>query len=183
MSTALILLSAMVSNDVPFCAITSGDTDLATIGAACTVNVATLLGVPGVGKPVYDAPLVWLLLVPAILLVTEMVMVQPVVGTLPAVTAKFVTPTPALLTTPRQVPPTVADDIVIPPGNASVNAKPVIAAPVGLAMEKVIVDTPPLAMVVGANALAMPSRATLSMALAVRPVPPLVEVIAVVVLV
>ena len=57
-----------------------------------------LLGEPGVGKPVNDAPLDWLLFVPATLLVTDIVTVQPVVGTLPAVTAKFETPTAALLT-------------------------------------------------------------------------------------
>ena len=52
MSTAFMLVSTIVSSDVPFCAMTSGETDLPTIGAACTTSVATLLGVPGVGNPV-----------------------------------------------------------------------------------------------------------------------------------
>ena len=119
---------------------------------------------------------------PATLLVTEIVMVQPAIGTLPVLTAKLATPIAALLVTPTQVPPTVADDMVIPPGNASVNARPATAAPVGLDIVKVMVVVPPFAIVVGANAFAIPSLATLRVALAVTPVPPLVEVTAVVVL-
>lgn len=98
-----------------------------------------------------------------------MVTVQPAVGTLPAVTAKFETPTAALLATPVQVPATVADDIVMPAGNASINARPVIAAPVGLEIEKVITEVPPLTMVAGANAFAIPSLATVNVAVAVPP--------------
>ena len=148
---------------------TTGANDFTTVGAACTTKVATLLGVPGVGNPVYEAPEDWLLLVPATLLVTEIIIVQPVVGTLPAVTAKLDTPTAALLATAVQVPVTVAEDIVMPAGNVSVKARPVIAAPVGLEIVNVICDVPPLTMVVGANAFAIPNLATVSVAVAAAP--------------
>ena len=112
-----------------------------------------------------------------VVLVTLMVMVQPASGTSPAVTAKLVTPTPALLATPTQVPPTVADDICSPAANKlSVNARPVRATPVGLVIVNVIVEVPPAAMLVGANAFAIANFAMLNTAFAVFPVnPPAVE--------
>ena len=103
------------------------------------------------------------------MLVTEMMTVHPVVGTLPAVTTKLETPTAALLAMGVHVPVTAAEDIVMPAGNISVKASPVIAAPVGLEIVNVICDVPPLAMVVGANAFAMPNLATVSVEVAVPP--------------
>ena len=122
------------------------------------------------------------MLLPVVVLVTDTVTVQPVVGTLPPVTFKVVTPTPALLTTPVQVPPTVAEDKDMPAGRVSLNVSAVTPAPVELLIEKVIVEVPPKAIDVGANALVIPSRPTVNVADAVVPVPPFVDVTAVVVL-
>ena len=58
MSTEFGFVKAIVNNEVPFCAIANGENVFTTLGAACTISVAILLGVPGVGNPVYDAPLV-----------------------------------------------------------------------------------------------------------------------------
>ncbi len=113
-----------------------------------------------------------------------MVIVQgPGVGTLPAVTWKLVTPAPALLTTPVHVPPTVALAIESPTApRLSLNVMPVRAAPVELEIVKVSTVVPPFAIVVGKKALAIPSLAMPSVALAVPPVPPFVDVTADVVL-
>jgi hypothetical protein len=188
MSVEFGFVSESVSSDDPFCAIAIGAKDLAIEGGELTTKTAILLGVPGTASVEWDAPLVWLLCVPGTVLVTLKMMVQPAgEGTLPAVTFILVAPATSagVVTTPVHVPPMTPSNIWrLDKAKLSVNAKPVRAAPVGFEMVIVICADAPLLIAVGAagvNALAIPNFATLSVALAVNPVPPLVDVIAVVV--
>jgi hypothetical protein len=145
-------------------------------GGGVTVRLAVLLGAPATASPARVAPLVVLGRVPAVLLVTVRVMVQPASGTLPAVTAKLVTPAAALLVTPVQVPPTapLASCIL---ESVSVKARPVTAAPVPLMIWKLIVEVAPEAMVDGLKDLTMPSLPTVRVAVAVPPGPALAPVV------
>ena len=107
---------------------------------------------------------------------------------MPAVTAMLVAPAVAagVVTTPVHVPPTApSNNDKFEAARLSVNARPVRAAPVGFEMVSVINADAPLftpAGGAGLKALAIPSLAMLRVAFAVVPVPPLVDVTAVVVL-
>ena len=93
---------------------------------------------------------------PGVLLVVETVMVQPAVGTFPAVTLNVPPPAAAVVVTPVQVPPTVSGvALTRPAGYVSVNCRPVTATPLEFVNENVRSDVAPGAIGVVANALAM----------------------------
>ena len=127
---------------------------------------------------------VMLLIVPPAVAVTLTDMVHvPLAGAEPPLRLIVVAPAPVV-----KVPPQVfvAPGVLatcMPVGNGSLTATPVSAVLLGLVIVRVRVEVPPTTIVVGLKALAIDGLArTANVALAVRPVPPLVELTAPVVL-
>ena len=102
--------SVKVIVEVPPTGILVGANALLIVGPVRTVRVALLDGAPAVGTSVVVTPLVWFGWVPAALLVTWTVIVQPPDGKLGTVRFSAVAPivSAGLLVTPTHVPPIVA---------------------------------------------------------------------------
>src|SRR5438552_504775 len=176
------LVMVKVSEVVAFSAIVFGLNTLAIEGGATTVNTAVLLTVP-VPPSVELTALVVLLLLPAVVPVTstENVHVEPAAGdavSVPPDRLMLLLPATAVIVPPPQDPVTLGVAATTrPAGRLSVNATPLNATLVfGLLMLKLNVLFAFSAMLVGLNALVMVGGlATVRLAVAVLPVPPLVE--------
>src|SRR5216684_2954792 len=120
------------------------------VGGPSTVRVAVLLAAPAVGVWVVVTPEAWLLLPPAVLLVTLKVTVQlPLAGI--AIPVKLSAVAPALRVpgvVPVQVPPT-APPTALMFTSVSVNAPPVRAVALLFDRVRVTNEVPPDTMVVG----------------------------------
>ncbi len=181
------LVMLMVNNVVPFNGILVGANVLVTVAGEATISVAVLLVAPVPPLVELTAPVV-LVTVPDCVPVTftTIVQVAPGVAMLPPVRlmlvefAAAVTVPPQLLVTPG------VDATCKPLVNVSLNAIPfsALVLPAGLVIVKVTVVVPFSVMFAAPNALLIAGGATtfkVAVLLAV-PVPPSVELIAVVVL-
>ena len=183
------LLSVMVSVEVWPLPMVAGENALATVGGASTVRVAVLLTGPAGVDSTESTPLVVLAYAPAIAEVTliEIEQVPPTLAIAPPVSWMPASPPPALsapavipsqeLTVPPQVELSAGGLAVSrPAGNRSSKLRPVIAAAVLLVRVKLSVAVPATGMVETEKALLMVGFGVKSMlALAVVPVPPLLE--------
>ena len=164
----LILVIVTDSVARPPWAICEGVNVFNTVGGGVTVSVATFDAAPRTASAACKTPVVWFELIPVTLLVTCTVMVQlALAGMVPAVTVNVVPPATAFETTPAQVPPTVALDNVICRTSGgvrlvstSVKLIPVTGTGKPLASVNVNVDVPPMLIVGGENALAIPTLPT-----------------------
>ena len=174
-----------VSEVVPFSAMDVAPNALPMVGGASTVTVAVLLVVPWPLSVAVIAPVV-LFWTPVVVPVTLTTMVQePLAASVPPLRLMELEPA-AAVTAPPHIPlTTLGVDTTTPEGKASVKEMPLRDSAVfGLLMVKVrlvpppteIVDAPKAFMIVG-------GEATTRLAVAVLPVPPLVELTAPVVLV
>jgi len=175
------LVTVMARADVPPEAIFAGVNDFTIVGGCKTASVAeALLPVP----PSVDVTAcVVFTALPMVVLVMSAVIVQlPPAAMVPPLSVNEVLPTAgAGLSVPPHVLLTFNGVAMLrPAGNGSVIPTPVSAVPAfGLVMVMVSVEVPPDAMPVGAKVLVTFGATvvlTLSVAVAVLPAPPLVEV-------
>ena len=155
--------SVKVTTEIAPIWMVEGVNEVAMDGGAVTTSEAVLEGGPA-GRSAVVAPLVVFVCVPAELLVTVKVTVQPAAGRLMPLKLRFVWPTVSDAgVVPVQVPPTLTAPTDMPV-RASVKLPFVWATPLGLVSESVTPIVPPLWMRLAAKDLEMPMTPTPSCA-------------------
>src|SRR5258708_2343995 len=179
MAAALELASVMVSVAVSPRPIAPVLKALVIVGAAITVSAAPLLAGPAAPVLLLEPPLGGLVYAPAGLAVTSKATWQVVAGSVMRPDARLTSPEPAVapVTVPAQVLARFGvAATIMPAGSVSLNASPVRLTALLLVTLIAMRDVVPSGTLAGVNVFASDGLVVkVAVALAVVPVPPLVE--------